>query len=527
MKRVLGIILIVTMGLAAEPSGAWSRSVEGGTVSAPAKKTPIQLDVPPVDSPPTPADPRDEKTLAQKRKRRQLTAKLQGELIQNFKSKKYAQAKLLAEQIVEREPDDGFSWYNLAFAHSRLNQKNLAIQTLNIALEMGYTGIRHMERDPDLENLRKLDAFKKLLARRVQIQRRRAERIAETLRKRFGSDYLIRIDHEDKIVFATNTDEATLKEVQADLTRQAKALWKQLFEHRFERYVTIIIPKPGSVKMGIAAGVFRPADATLVARRIGMTLRHEFTHALHFADIETRAQRHPIWVLEGLASLFETSEYQGDTLVPKPNQRLNAIQYYLKKKKCPPLEEFLKFNQAKFMKNPGLSYGMCRYLMMYIHHNGKLRDWYDTYTAGYDADSTGRAALEKTFGKKLDEIDKDWRAWIKTLTAPKRFVPANHAYMGIRTQPDVEGLKILMVVPESGAEKSGLKSGDLITQIDGVRLADTGELLRLVNAKKVGDKLPVRYRREGWPRVLRSKASTGVGAKRPAKKSGIARNISA
>ena len=55
-----------------------------------------------------------------------------------------------------------------------------------------------------------------------------------------GSDYLIEIDDENRLIFAANLDRQTLDEVKQKLTAQAKALWTDLFDNHFEQYETIL-----------------------------------------------------------------------------------------------------------------------------------------------------------------------------------------------------------------------------------------------------------------------------------------------
>jgi len=61
---------------------------------------------------------------------------------------------------------------------------------------------------------------------------------------------------------------------------------------------------------------------------MGSILTHEFTHALHFADQEGRGQEHPIWIAEGLATLFESSKLLGGHAVPQANYRLKRPQIH-------------------------------------------------------------------------------------------------------------------------------------------------------------------------------------------------------
>jgi predicted transcriptional regulator len=491
------VLSLFVLSLLVLPAGAIEPMRPGNLTGADngdapsAKSTGIGLDVPPLDMPTASRQTDPDQARAEAR---QIEEK-QDKLLLLFKQQNYAQAKQYASDIVDLNPADGISWYNLACAHCRLGEHDEALSALKTAIDRGYAGIRYMQHDPDLRGLHLFPGFQALLRKRDEIQRARAERIVAELKDRYGRDCLIEVDHKTRIIYASNTDRRTLEEVQQELSLRAEVLWRDLFDHRFEEYITVLIPKPGTVNMGIAAGVYRHADSTLVVKRIGMTLRHEFTHALHFSDLEARGQMHPIWLLEGLATLYETAKLTGGTLQPMPNERLNALQYYLKKGKSISLEDFLDCTQTEFMEQAGLSYGMARYLMMYLHHTGKLRAFYDRYTEDFNVDRTGRRALTKVFGKQLDEIERDWLAWVDALPTPAQYVKTNHAYMGVRSHAVLEGLEVLQVVPGSGADDAGLQTGDLIVQIDSHRIADGGDLIRLVSERQIGDSLRVRFRR--------------------------------
>ncbi len=453
----------------------------------------IQLNVPPVDMPRQPESSLDENEKA----RRNKASILHLRMLRRFKEERYNAARQLSEQIVELIPEDGTAWYNLACAQARLGRVTEAITSLNTAVDLGFAAIRHMEKDPDLASLHGKSAFKKLLDRRNEIHRQRAERIRDELHRRYGEGYIVEVDHAHRLVFATNTDRDTLNALRDDLTTRAEALWNQLFDYRLEQYVTIIIPKPGTIEMGRIGGVFRRSDATIVAQRVGMTCRHEFTHALHFADLEARAQLHPIWILEGLATLYETAEFHHGRLHPTPNDRLNALKFFLARDRLHPLSELLNIDQDDFMEDPAVFYAMSRYVMFYLEEKGKLREWYQAYTAGYEQDDTGRDAMEKVLGKNLDAIEKDWHEWVKRLPRPAMAVRTNQPYLGVQVSPATEGLAVQRVIPGSGADQAGLQAGDLIVRVSDRQLADGTELIRLVTAREVGDEVKIRYRRNG------------------------------
>ena len=61
----------------------------------------------------------------------------------------------------------------------------------------------------------------------------------------------------------------------------------------------------------------------------------------------------------------------------------------------------------------------------------------------------------------------------------------------------IDGVEILRTVAGSGADAAGLKVGDVIIQIGQERVIDPEHLTAIVEEHAVGDKLAVRYRRDG------------------------------
>ncbi len=447
-----------------------------------------------------PARPhRDDKNeqLRRRREKARKIAEINRRVFRLFAAEKYAECRPLLERVLEIDPHNNIAWYNLACVHSRAGRKEEAIESLNTAVGHGYSAFRHLQRDPDLEAIRKTSGYKKLVARKDEIQRQRAAKIRDHLREQFGKGYLYEIDHDRKLVFATNVDRRTLVEMKQRLTAYAAAQWKGLFTNRFERYLTIVIPKSSDWKWDGRGGFYSRGPHVLYARTVGLTLVHEFTHALHAADQEAFGQLHPIWITEGLATLFESSRVVAGRAAPQPNRRLNMLQSILRRRRTIPFGEFVGYSHRKFMTEAMTSYAQCRYMMMYLHGKGLLREWYDAYVDGYDGDRSGAAALEKVFGQKLGEIEADWKKWVMKLKAPVLRLPPRHAYIGIQLRPGVDGVRVVRVVPGSGADKAGLRADDVIIRIDGERTVDPERLLAIVYRHEVGDKVKVRYRRDG------------------------------
>ena len=79
-----------------------------------------------------------------------------------------------------------------------------------------------------------------------------------------------------------------------------------------------------------------------------------------------------------------------------------------------------------------------------------------------------------------------------------------HAYLGISVgdTADNTGAQIERVVAGSPAEKAGLRSGDVITAIDGNAITSSDELTAAVGAKTPGDKVTITVKRNGATKTI-------------------------
>jgi putative serine protease PepD len=84
-----------------------------------------------------------------------------------------------------------------------------------------------------------------------------------------------------------------------------------------------------------------------------------------------------------------------------------------------------------------------------------------------------------------------------------------HAYLGIQAQPlaanaalqagRAEGLRVTGVVPGSPAASAGLRTGDIITSIDGRAAVSTDQIVALLLSKRAGHRVEIGYERNGSP----------------------------
>ena len=314
--------------------------------------------------------------------------------------------------------------YNLACVRARLGKHDAAMESLERAANVGFTDFARIARDPDLAGLRDLAAFKELLARKEHYLRRTAEGTVVALRNRFGAGYRYTVNHEQRLIFATAADEATLARLAAGLHEQAAALQSALFEHEPEAYVTVLMPTAADygklVRFRNVPGMYVDANKTVLAREAGYVLAHEFTHALHAADRAPLGQEHAPWVAEGLGAMCETADFAGGALRPRDNPRFAKLVDAARRRALIPLDRLVAMKQDEFVRRPNLTYGQSGYLMLYLSERGLLREFYDGYKETHDADPTGRAALERAAGMPVAELHEEWRAWLARRRTPTR-----------------------------------------------------------------------------------------------------------
>ena len=74
---------------------------------------------------------------------------------------------------------------------------------------------------------------------------------------------------------------------------------------------------------------------------------------------------------------------------------------------------------------------------------------------------------------------------------------ANAPRLGVRGGPHEAGCLISSVVPGSAADEAGLRVGDVVTALDGERVADIEGMSQVVRRRRVGDQLTVEFVRGG------------------------------
>lgn len=93
----------------------------------------------------------------------------------------------------------------------------------------------------------------------------------------------------------------------------------------------------------------------------------------------------------------------------------------------------------------------------------------------------GRAMTFSTDGSGMNLLEED----------------ENRAMLGVTTEDHDKGAEIITVTENGGAEKAGLKKGDVLTRIGDDKIEGPGDVTKAIRGKKPGEKVAITYLRDG------------------------------
>jgi hypothetical protein len=164
-------------------------------------------------------------------------------------------------------------------------------------------------------------------------------------------------------------------------------------------------------------GFFLPCQRALVVDAgLGYgTLVHEMVHAFIAADFPDA----PVWMNEGLASLFEAPREERGHLVGAINWRLPALKRAIAQGRAPSFARMADAGRWAFSGKDGeLLYATARYLCFYLQERGQLVRFYRAFRARVSDDGTGLATLQDTTAKDLSKLRAEWERFVGGLVFP-------------------------------------------------------------------------------------------------------------
>ena len=143
------------------------------------------------------------------------------------------------------------------------------------------------------------------------------------------------------------------------------------------------------------------------------TLTHELVHPIFEQDFP----KAPIWIEEGIASLYE-----GFSLPKKGQIRgvknwrlprlLDAINSRNEREHAR-IDNLFGMQDATFRGDgESLNYSLARYFCLWMEQNNLLWDFYHQWKDNYESDTTGEKAFTRVVGQSPSDANQAWQRWL-------------------------------------------------------------------------------------------------------------------
>ncbi len=447
---------------------------------------------------------------------RDPTAKpLEQQAIEAFNANDLDESERLLLLVIDKSPDDFVPQYNLACVYALKGETDNAIAHLTRAIELGYVDLRHLKADPHLEPIRSHPTYQKIVDNWDLILSARVDANLESIKEHYGPGYLYYEDDDLKLAYAAAYTEQTFAEARDEVRRVNDWAIANVFPElaepsEYDAWVIVLLPTRKHFQQwaiatyGAAArrnfsaigGAYNHDRKQLVTQDLGGTLRHEFMHVLHWRSCTRLGQPHPIWIQEGLCSLVEDCDPAGNTLTPVVSFRTNTAINLARANRLLPIRELATMPRNEFAgSRPMANYAQARTFFLYLYQQGKLAEWYQTYTDTFRDDPTGIEAIEHVMGMPIEDVDAQYERWVASLPRVAEEIKPGMASLGVEVNAgEGEGpIVTRYVVRQRGDDRLRLR--DVVTAIDGRPTRDLPELIRVLSSYRPGQTVEVSYRR--------------------------------
>lgn len=445
-----------------------------------------------------------------------LPSELEAQGIASMRSGEYQQAEETFLELIELRPKSFVGHYNLAAAHSMQGEIPDAISSMSNAIALGFTDKAQLLRDEDIAALRDDAWFDQLMSQWGALIEARREADAALIEGLFKKRIESRTSEALRFDLRSAHDPVATDEAYEEIQMIAEWAQRELFtglpgydlsdtpwtmiglpdRTGFARWaITVFGPEVrGSVNS--VGGAYEHQQRRLVAQDLGATLRHEFVHVLHWRDMSRLRQVHAPWVQEGLASLIEDYDKRGSRPEPVPSWRTNIVKRLLKANRLPSIEELSKIDMNSFTaKRPLAQYAQARTAMLWLLETNRLRLFYEHYCSHYQEDPTGYRSILAAAGLEPDELEKQYRDWVRALPDVPETGSDLKATLGIEIENGSGDGVVVKALPGGARRRTGLKLGSVITHINGRPTRDLFELIRVLGDYGPGQTVTLHHRR--------------------------------
>ncbi|MCP4497276.1 MAG: PDZ domain-containing protein [Phycisphaeraceae bacterium] len=440
-------------------------------------------------------------------------AALERRIVRTFASGDHDAALVLVDRYIAAWPDAPHMRYNRACGLALLGRRDEAAAALLVAVERGFRDFEVMRRDPDLASIRTHPTFTAILEARRRLDRGTADKQFDAWRRRYGDDYHYETDEEHRLHFATGLDARAHADMKQIIARQATHLSTRLFNSPPLDWCLVVVPSANHVREVFqrmldvsdparTPGVYLHGKRLLVTRDIGESLRHEFTHRMHWADMDRLGQRHAMWVQEGIASLYEEYVWTDDGRIRfVPNMRHNIARRQVQAGISLAWSKLFQLDTDAFFAGNARFYPQVRSIFEFLASVDLLEAWYRAYVETFDKDPGGGRAFETVFGLPVEQVEQRWKSWVLDRGAIDDRVEQGDASIGVSGTDAGDGVRIERIIGRN-ARRAGLRRGDVIVRVDDQPVRARGELMLAIAARDIGETIRVEIRRRDQRLVI-------------------------
>ena len=436
-----------------------------------------------------------------------------GAWIEPFTAGNYAHAQELLQQELVESPKDPFLNYNLACTLAMQHQIDEAAERLLDAITFGFVDFARMSRDANLAPLHAHKTYQLIQHGWRELLDARGDADFDAAREALGQRYTFERSTRLRLSFASAAAPDSFESAKQEIERVAQWADEHVFppewhsdeQNRPPPWVLVVLPTPADfARLGGVPGIggyYDKDHKRLLTQDIGPTLRHEFFHVLHWRHMDSLAQDHAYWLMEGLASLLEDVDLDDEgNYVLAPSWRTNIARRLAKMGRLTPLAQLLSMPRSRFMGSRSrANYAQARAICLYLYDTDKLKPWYANYVEFFDEDQTGELAFETVFNTPLAQIQRDYRQWLIDLPQVADIDRPAEASLGVAVSPGSgDGPRVSEFVSRSSGlfpTDEKLRRRDVILALDGRPTPTLDDLQRVLGAFAPGQVVTLTVRR--------------------------------
>ena len=341
--------------------------------------------------------------------------------------KKYKEALVLADKALLTNKNDAQLLMLKAIIFADLKEEEKALAFIEEAFNQGYCDMSSVVCEKAFSEMAKKGLLNGLIKRKRELVKKGREALLAKAKKELASYFEIKIPETNVVLFTDIKDNAVIKVLKEAMVTSATFAKETLKITPSEFPILWIMSASREVNQGLIGtlmgtsggfeGVYLNAFGIFVSDRLTGygTFVHEYMHALHSGDQNLYLQKHPRWLTEMLATTFEALKWNVVKERPEVDYKSGRLETLCARIRAGKHVGFDKLISGNDGWTEGIDldvfYSSVRYLGLYLYQKELLGEFYNEYKKTYEKDRSGKIALEKVTGKKLDVLEKEWEEW--------------------------------------------------------------------------------------------------------------------